>query len=275
VIRRLARLVLPCLVLPLAACGYFSGDWPALKQDPIPAQSQATAPADEAQTPPVSAPPNQGTPIETEAQASTRLTAHEDRLAALATEAQTRLAALNIAPKTPAEWGLAQLDASRLTRTESDLNILADAIATDIAALQQRLPAQVPGFQALAMRVNALIGRVAQARTAAQAALAEGRPEDAPPAPPAPPLPAGAPALTITAGAEPEAYSRAVATLVEKAQAINSVNVYHVVAAPDAMAAERASGVRSLLAAGGVAETRIQTQTDPGAEPGSVRIFVE
>jgi hypothetical protein len=277
VIRRLARLVLPCLFLPLAACGYFSNNWPTLKQDPLPAQSTADspAPADGAQTLPVPAPAEQATPIETATQASARLAAHEDRLAALAMEADTQLATLNTAPRTPAEWGRAQTDVSRLARTENDLGILADAIAMDSEALQRWLPGQAPDIQALAMRVNALIERVAQARMTAQEALAGHRPEDAPPAPPAPPLPSGAPALTITAEAEPEAYSRAVATLVEKAQAINSVNVYHVVAAPDDAAAERARGVRSLLQAGGVAETRIEVQTDPGAEPGSVRIFVE
>jgi hypothetical protein len=278
VIRRLARFLCLSCCLPLAACGYFSSHWPTLEESPIPERTALPAPA-EAEAGPTDTPrPSpRSTPIASQDEAATRLADYETRLSTLRIAAETGMAALEETPQTPEQWGRAQLGLSRLARTEGDIRILRDDATRDADYLDQHTAFQevAARLRTLALRAASLLDRVAQQRTAVQAALAGNRPEDVAPAPSAPALPAGMPALTITADAEPEAYSQAVTTLVEKAQAINSATVYHVVAAPDAMAAERARGVRSLLQAGGVAEGRVKTQTDPEAASGSVRIFVE
>lgn len=275
-IRRFARFLCIVSVLPLAACGYFTGHWPTLKEDPIPARTEAPAPSTQNDSA-VELPgaPEARTPITSADEAATRLTEDQTRFTSLEKQIQAQLAGLNTNPKTPDEWGQAQIGLSRLTRTETDLRALGDAVSTDAGDLQKTLPAQASGFQDLARQIDALVAHVAQTRISAQNELATNRPVEEAPKAPATPLPKGKPALTITAEADPATYSQAVSTLVEKAQAINNTNVYHVVAAPDSVAAKRAQEVGSLLEAGGVAQTRIRTVTDPQAEAGSVRIFVE
>jgi len=281
VIRRFARfLLIPAMALAVSACGYFSGQWPALKEDPIP-QHTATAAAaggEEADAPPLPGPPQQQPAITSTSQATARLEDYQARLSTLRQQADARMAVLNTSPKTPAAWGRAQTDLSRLARTETDLRTLADAVGHDAAHLAKVTAFAAPAddYRALAGDIGRLLEQVSARRTAAQESLAGNRPADVPePAQPAAPLPKGNPALTITADADSAAYSQAVSTLVEKAQAISGTNVYSVVAAADDMAARRANSVRSLLEAGGVAETRIRLLTDPAAMAGSVRIYVE
>jgi hypothetical protein len=79
----------------------------------------------------------------------------------------------------------------------------------------------------------------------------------------------------VAPDAEEGEIAGALQTLVQKAQAINPMTVYHVVASPGAVAEERAATMRSLLQKAGVAPARIKMSTDRSAAVGSLRVYVE
>lgn len=269
--------LLPLLAaLTLGGCGYFTNHWPTLKQDPIP-KTAAEAKDNGDQSGPPEKPSAPGEePPEGDKDAAGRLKDYQDRFKTLSATAHDQLEAINPAPKTPDDWGLAQLTASRLLRTENALRSLRDDAMADETAAPE---AEAAGYASLAKDIAALLARLTPQRLALERQLATHIPEETPPAQPAPKpsepaVPEGRAALTITAEADEAAYSQALNTLVEKAQAINANSVYHIVASPGSIAAERVKNIRSLLAAAGIKEANIKATTDPAAPVGSLRIYV-
>lgn len=280
-VRRSFRIGLLVIAASVAGCGYFNNDtWPVLKQDPIPDLATPATNADD--NTPIPAPVNDGVPlINGLADAEDRLQTHRQAFAPLNQRATDQTDILGTAPQTPDAWGQAQIAVSRLVRTQADLDKLIDRVRTD-AALLAALPIPsadkadlVTAFDALSSTIVGRQNTFTTIREMAEQNLRDHIPEDRYDTTPAPRLPNGRPALTVDADADAAAYSQALATLLEKAEAINPQTVYHVVASPGQIAAARIVDVQSLLRAAGVDEARIQTSIDPAADIGSIRIYVQ
>jgi len=266
--------------LMLCGCGYYNGArWPVLKQNPVPKETPAKLSVPPAEAAPPFTPPGGGKTIGSLDEAVTRLSDDWASLARFRQRADDEAAAIDIHPKTSDAWGLSQIAVSRLQRSESDFSSLAEAVARDRMALEalKADPWMIDAYETLAVDVKAVGETINGRRTAAEAALAANRPSERaePPTAPAEALPKGPAALTVAPDAEAGEIADALQTLVQKAQAINPMTVYHVVASPGTVAEERAATVRSLLQRAGVAPARIKMSTDRSAAVGSLRVYVE